>query len=436
MITQLAGLEPARLGVIARTSAMQYKHNPRAVDQIGQELGVDYILEGSVRRQGDRVRVSAQLVQVSDQAHLWAASYDRELGGILTLQSEVARAIADEIQLRLTLQQHASLASVGPVNPEAYESYLKGRYYWNKRTVEDLWKAVQHFQQATRLAPDYGWACAGLSDAYTFIPAVSGGIAMPSVAATGSTNEICRLAREAALRALEIDDTLAEGHTSLGAIMAYHDWNWSGAEAEFKRAIELNPRSSEARRQYGWYLSVVGRHEEAIEEAELARELDPLSLNANNDLGVAYCFARLYDRAIEQLRKTLELEPKFFRCHLFLAASYIPKLMYEEALAEFQGAGAVPELIALGLALTGKVAEARRVLARAMRSRGREVNGVFAALSYDALGERDSAFEWLEKAHNNRQWHVMWLKVGPPLDPLRSDPRFDDLIRRMSFPPE
>ena len=435
IITQLGSLEPAQLGVIARTSAMQYKHNPKAVDQIGEELGVDYILEGSVRRQGDCVRVSVQLVQACDQSHLWACSYDREVDGILVLQGEVARAVANEIQLRLTPQQHASLVGASPIDSEAYEAYLKGRYYWNRRTVKDLWKAVQYFQRATKLAPNHGPSYAGLSDTYAFLPAISGGVATPPGAVGCPASEIYRLARGAALRALEIDDTLAEAHTSLGAVKAYYDWDWSGAEAEFKRAIELNPRSSEARRQYGWYLSVVGRHNEAIVEAELARALDPLSLNANNDLGVTYCFARFYDRAIQQLRKTLELEPNFFRCHLFLAAAYLPKLMYEEALAEFQEGGAVAELIAIGLALTGRIAQARRVLAEAIQARGCEVNDVFVALSYDALNERDRAFEWLEKAYQNRQWHITWLKVFPAVDPLRSDPRLHDLLRRMRFPP-
>ncbi|MEJ2110743.1 MAG: winged helix-turn-helix domain-containing protein [Acidobacteriota bacterium] len=435
MITQLAGLNPAQLGVIARTSAMQYKHNPRVVGKIGQELGVDYVLEGSVRRQDNRIRVSAQLIRVSNQAHLWAASYDRALGGILALQSEVARAIADEIQVRLTPQKHTSLASVGPIDPDAYEAYLEGRYYWNKRTVDDLWKAVQHFQRATRLAPEYGPAHAGLSDVYAFLPAVAGGITTPPSVAQGPEKEISRLARKAALRALEIDDTLSEAHTSMGAVKAYHDWDWQGAEAEFKRSIELNPRSSEAHRQYGCYLSVIGHHRGAIAETELARKLDPLSLNANNDLGMAYCFARQYDRAIEQLHRTLELEPKFFRSYLYLAATHIPMQKYEEAFAELQKAEAAPEIMAYGLAFTGRKAQARKMLAEAIGTRVREIGGIFVALCYDALAERGRAIEWLEKAYCNRQWHVPWLKAFPPLDPMRSDPRFQDLLRRMNFPP-
>lgn len=434
MITLLACLDPVRLGVIARTSAMQYKHNPIGIDRIGQELQVDYILEGSVRRQGNRVRVSAQLIHVSNQAHLWAASYDRELGGILSLQSEVAQAIANEIQIRLTPQQHTSLLGVGPIDPEAYEAYLEGRYYWNKRTIDDLWKAVRHFHRSTRLAPEFGPAHAGLSDAYAFMPAVTGGITAPPSVAQSPAKEIARFAREAALRALKIDDTLAEAHSSLAAVKAYYDWDWLGAEAEYKRAIELNSNSSEAHRQYSWYLSVVGHHGDAIAEAELARKLDPLSLNANNDLGMAYCFAREYDRAIEQLRKTLELEPKFFRSYLFLAATYMPMGMYEEALAELQKAEAAPEVMAFGLALTGRTARAREMLDEAIGTRVREPSGVFLALSYDALGERDRAFEWLEKAYGERQFHIQWLKSFPPLDSLRTDSRFQELLLRMNFP--
>ena len=434
LITQLGGLCPERLGVVARTTAMKYKEVRKGVDEIGRDLGVDYILEGTVRREENRVRVSAQLIQVRDQAHLWAASYDRELSGVLALQSEVARAIANEIQLKLTPQQDARLASARPVSAEAYEAYLRGRHYWNRRTPGDLEKAIQHFREATTLAPDYGPAYAGMSDAYTFLPAVAGRFATSPVVAA-SPNEIYSLARQAALRALEIDDTLAEAHTSLGAVKAYFDWDWCGAEAEFRRGIELSPHSSEAHRQYGWYLSVVGRHDRAIAEAELARELDPLSLNANNDLGVAYCFARLHDRAIEQLHKALELDPEFFRCHLFLAASYMAKRMYEEALAEFQAARAVPEVMATGLALAGRKARARKAIAEATRTRGSNLHCVFVAMALEALNERDRAFEWLEKAYHDRQWHMTWLKTFPPFDPLRSDPRFQELLRRTDFPP-
>jgi TolB-like protein/Tfp pilus assembly protein PilF len=433
LITQLGGMCPERLGVIARTTAMKYKQVRKGVDEIGRELGVDYILEGSVRREADRVRVSAQLIQVRDQAHLWAASYDRELSGVLALQSEVARAIANEIQIKLTPQQDARLASAKPVSPEAYEAYLKGRYYWNRRTPKDLKKAIQYFREATTLSPHYGPAYGGMSDAYAFLPAVSGGI-MTLPVAGASPKEVYSLAREAALRALEIDDTLAEAHTSLGAVKAYFDWDWSGAEAEFQRGIELNPHSSEAHRQYGCYLSAVGRRGQAIAEAELARELDPLSLNANNDLGLAYCFARLHDRAIERLRKTLELDPKFFRSHLFLAASYMAKRMYEEALAELQEARAAPEVMAIGLAMAGRKAQAQKALATATRTRGSNLNCVFVAIAREALDERESAFEWLEKAYHDRQWHMTWLKTFPPLDPLRADARFQDLLRRMNFP--
>jgi len=433
LITQLGGLCPERLGVVARTTALKYKQVRKGIDEIGQELGVDYVVEGSVRREGDRVRVSAQLIQVRDQAHLWAASYDRELSGVLALQSEVARAITNEVQVKLTPQQRARLARTRPVSPEAYEAYLRGRYYWNKRTPEDLKKAIQYFRDAATLAPDYGPAHAGMSDAYNFLLAVSGGITtLPGVGAPAK--EFYSLARRAALRALEIDDTLAEAHSSLGAVKAYCDWDWSGAEVEFLRGIELSPHSSEAHRQYGWYLSVVGRHGQAIAEAELARDLDPLSLNANNDLGVAYCFAGLHDRAIVQLHKTLELDPEFFRCHLFLTASYIAKRMYEEALAEAQEARAVPEVMAVGLALAGRKAEARKAIADATRTRGSDLHCVFVAVAWDALSERDRAFEWLEKAYRDRQWHMTWLKRFPPLDPLRSDPRFQDLLRRMNFP--
>jgi len=422
LITELGGLHPARLGVIARTSMMKYKQTKKGIDEIGRELGVEYAVEGSVRRAGGRVRISAQLIQVSDQTHLWAQSYERELSGILAVQSEVARAIAARIRIQLAPAPRGRLASTLPTTPEAYELYLKGRYYLNRANPHDHEKALEYFQQTVEKDPLCAAAYAGMADTYVFLALYHG---LP--------RESALKARNAATKALELDPDLASAHTSLATIKALNDWDWAGAEAEFRRAIELEPGASEPHRIYGEFLSLFGPQEKAIAETRLGRELDPLSSNANYDLAFALYMARRYDEAIGQLQKVLELDPKFFPAHAGLGHIYAAQSRCAEALAELVKAGGRPELTAWIHALAGREAKARKALAEALRRKSAGTSTVTFSVIYFLLGEKDKAFECLEQAYQERDWLMICLRTFPPFDPLRSDPRFQDLLRRMNF---
>jgi tetratricopeptide (TPR) repeat protein len=402
---------------------MKYKQTKKGIDEIGRELEVDYVVEGSVRRADGRVRISAQLIQVSDQTHLWAQSYERELSGILAVQSEVARAIATRIQIQLAPAPRARLAGTRPTTPEAYELYLKGRYYLNRANPHDHEKALAYFQQAVEEDPLYAAAYAGIADTYVFLAFYHG---LP--------REWALKARNAATKALELDPDLASAHTSLATIKALNDWDWAGAEAEFRRAIELEPGASEPHRIYGEFLALFGRHEQAIADTRQARELDPLSSNANYDLAFALYMARRYDEAIAQLQKVLELDPKFFPAHAGLGHVYAAQSRYAEALAELVKAGVRPELTAWVYALAGKEAKARKALAEALGRKSAGTSTVVLSVIYALLGEKKRAFECLEQGYQQRDWLVIALRAFPPFDPLRSDRRFQDLLRRMKFP--
>ncbi len=430
MISQLGRLQPQRLGVIARTSAMQYKGTKKVVREIGHELGVNYILEGTVRRAGQRVRVSAQLIQVSDQTHLWAESYERDLGDVLTLQSEVARAIADKIQLKLTPQRQ-SVASTRAVNPNVYELYLKGRYFWNRRTRDALPKAVDYFQRAADIDPTYALAYAGLADSYIVL----------GVNQFLTPSEAFPKAKQAALKALELDNALAEAHTSL-AFVLQREWEWAEAEREFQRALELNPGYSTAHHWYSYVLTIMGRHEEAIAEARRATELDPLSLIINANLGEVLYYAGRSDEAIRQQLRTVDLDPDFYIAHFNLGQAYRKAGMFDKAIAEFERARALSgnnpfPLASLGAAygFSGRKADAERVLKelREISKRG-YVSPFLLAAVYVGLGEKEQAIKWLEKAYEERDSLLPWIKVSPTFDSLRSEPRFQDLVRRIGLP--
>ena len=434
MITELARLNPEALGVIARTSAMQYKSTNKGIDQIGHELGVDYILEGSVRRAGNRVRISAQLIQASDQTHLWADSYDRDLEDILTLQGEVARAIAGEIRIKVTPREQTRLASPRPVNRESHEAYLKGRYYWNKFTEEGLRKGLEYFQQAIAIDPGYALAYAGLADSYTILGSGYGYL---------PPNEAYPRAKVAAKKALEIDDTLPEAYTSLGAAKLFYDWDWRGAEQVLKRAIELNPSYCTAYELYGFFLQAMGRLNEALREVRRALELDPLSLISNTDVGLGFLLARQYDQAIEQCQKSLEMDPNFIVAHEYLGRAYLEKSMFEESIAEFQkaitlsgGKTRFKAFLGNAYAASQRRGEALKLLHELQEfPTQRYVSSYDIATIYIGLGEKERAFEWLGKAYEERSCFLLWLKVDPIFDTLRSDPRFQDLLRRMNIPP-
>ena len=431
MITQLGRLNPERLGVIARTSAMKYKHTGKSIQQIGRELGVYYVLEGSVRRAGNRVRIAAQLIQVSDQTHLWAESYERDLGDILGLQSDVAQAIGDEIRVKLTPQEQARLASVRPVHPEAYEAYLKGRYFWNKRTKEALQKGVRYFERAIEKDPGYAVGYAGLADCYLRLLDYN----------YLSPHEASARANAAAVKALQIDETLADAHTSLGHL-GLHGFNWQTAEKEFKRAIELNPGYGTAHFYYANLLAALGRHAEAIAEAKRAQELDPVAPSASLNAAVIFYLARQYEQAIEQAEKALEMDPNFAPVYYYLGLAYEQKGIYGKAIATFQkaiapsgrGPGSMAAL-AHAYGVAGKRSEALKLLKELKDlSKRQYVSPYDFALLFLGLGEKDQAFVWLVKAYEERSSGLPFLKVDPRLDALHSHRRFIDLVRRMDFP--
>lgn len=431
MISQLGRLQPQRLGVIARTSIMNYKGAKKDIRQIGHELGVDYVLEGSVRRTDDRVRVTAQLIQVSDQTHLWSESYDRTREDALKIQSEVASRIARSLAVELLSARPANLAPGSTASIEAYDAYLRGRYLWNKGTRADIKKSIEYFEQAIAHDRNYGLAYAGLADSYRYQAMY---YALP-------VSEAWAKAKEAAIRAIEINDAIAEAHTALGTIRFRYEWDWAGAEREFQRAVELAPGYGLAHHDYAWFLVAMGRFDEGLAEMQRARELDPLSPVANADVGWVYMLARRYDEAIDQMKRTLELEPGFGSAEACLVKSYMLKGQYAEALdvarSEMIKSGASGEEIAATELSDPK--EAMKAVYRwrlnrrfeAAKQRPLSSDG-FAEL-YTAIGEKDKAFEWLETAVRERDFSISSIKVDPDFDLLRSDPRFDALLKKMGL---
>jgi TolB-like protein/Tfp pilus assembly protein PilF/DNA-binding winged helix-turn-helix (wHTH) protein len=418
------------LRVISRTSVMQYKKVKKPLSEIARELDVDAVIEGSVLRAGKQVRITVQLMRADPEEQLWSQSYERDLTEILALQREVARAIARKIKIALTPGEGIRLASARPVNPKAHEAYLKGRYYWATQTNDGMELAIEYFQQALEKDPNYALPYAGLARAYQV---AHSRVLLPR-------NVAITRAKAAAEKALEIDPTLAEAHNSLALIRYEHDWDWSGAERAFKRAIELSPSNVHAYSWYSQYLIFMGRSEESIAVGKRRVELDPLSPAINASLGFTYIFAGRYDRGIEQCRKALELDPSYAPAHASLGRAYLGKEMYEKAIAEFQRAvdlsGGWPKNdLAYAYAMAGKRDDARKILHELIEDSKRgvvELSGI--ARIYAALGETDQAFGWLEKAYDDREHWLVTLKVDPMFDLLRSDPRFQDLVRRMNFP--
>jgi TolB-like protein/Tfp pilus assembly protein PilF len=431
LITNLGKISALR--VISRTSVMRYKKTDKPLPQIARELGVEGIVEGSVLRVGDRVRITAQLIQAEQERHLWAESYERDLRDILALQSEVARAIASEIKVKLTPQEQTRLASTRRVNPEAYQAYLRGRYYWNRRTADALKKAIEYFQEASEKDPGYALAYAGLSDSYALVAPYSG---LPP-------KEALTKAEAAAMKAVEMDEQLAEAHASLAFVQQSYELNWLGAEREFKRAIELNPNYATAHHWYALYLVCLGRIEEAKVEMQRALQLDPLSLVINSAAGRVLYLARQYDQAIEQYQKTLEMDQNFFPPLREIGMPYEQKGQYREAITAFQKARAmapddmyVAGWLGHAYAISGNRAEAQRLHDKLQeRSQKRYVPAYSRSVIFTGLGNKEQAFEWAQKAYEERDYWLVYLKVEPAFDPLRSDPRFQDLLRRMNFPP-
>ncbi len=432
MIAQLGRLDPHRLGVIARTSVMHYKQDRSRLDKIGRELGVQYVLEGSVRRDAGHVRVSAQLIQVNDETHVWAHQYDRELSNLLMLQAEIAREIAGEIRATLGQPKQVEVAHESPLSPSAIEGhdlYLKGLYFWNKRTLEGFERAIDYYRQAISRDPQNARAYAGLADCYALIGGYSG-IQKP---------EYAQKARAAARKALEIDDSLPEAHTAWALIVQNYDWDWQTAEKEFRRAIELNPNYVTGHHWYAEHLMWRGRFAEALQESERARQLDPLSLIIATDNGAILYFSRQYDRAIEQLRYVLELDPHFPRAGIIRAA-YVQKGMYAEPLAGL--AKQAPSdaevwdlaMLAYIYGRIGRQTEAKRALQKVLEAnRERPLDASYLAEAYIGVGNRDRALTWLEWAATHQPNALTALKVDPVYDPLRDDSRFKDLLRRVGL---
>ncbi|HXY49766.1 MAG TPA: protein kinase [Terriglobales bacterium] len=417
------------LKVISRTSVMRFKDTSKPLPQIARELDVDGIVEGSVLRSGDRVRVTAQLIHALSDTHLWGKSYERDLRDVLTLQREVAQAIANEIRGKVTPQGQTRLAKARLVNPEAYELYLKGRYEWNKRTEEGLKRGLQYFQQAIDVDPTYPLAHSGLADCYDILGEHD---LLPG-------NEVYPKAKAAALRALELDDASAEAHTSLGEVLFDYDRNPEAALKEFQTAIRLNPNYATAHHWYGMRLAMMGRGEEAFREMQQARHLDPLSYIINGNVAAVLYFARQYDRALVEARKTLELEPRWGPG--FIPAIYIQKGMIKEAIAVIQKEQSIPgsispTLLIRAYAADGNRKEALRVFTELRQQAQKGYISPFAmASACTSLGEREEALSWLQKGFDEYAGGMDKLKVDPDLDPLRSDPRFQELLRRMNFPP-
>ena len=432
MITQLGNLDPKQLGVIARTSVMHYKNSSTPLEQIGGELEVQYLLEGGVRRDSGHVRITAQLIQVKDHTHLWARKYDRELSSLLVVQGEIAQEIADEIQL--TLGDHRpqtpnAMSSLSPQVYQAYDLYLKGQYFLSKRTIAGFQQAIEYFQQATTKDPNYARAYAGLADSYALLTGYS---AAPSI-------RYMPQARAAALRALQIDDKLPDAHTALALIVQNYDWDWQTAEKEYRRAIELNPNYATAHHWYAEHLMWRGKFDDALRESELARQLDPLSLIIAADNGVILYNARQYDRAIEKWRAVLEMDPDFGRAHLITAA-YVEKGMFAEALADIESKRhpvGPPFYWALLAYVDGQLQreqQSQHALQELERfSRQQHIDPCVLAWAYASTGNETQAFAWLEKAYDQHSNALTSLKVDPVYDPLRSDPRFQDLLQRVGL---
>ncbi len=412
------------LKVISRTSVMQYKKTRKPVREIGKELQVDAVIEGSVLYSGNRVRITAQLIDARSDAHLWAQTYDRDIQDVLSLQSEIASDIAQQIRIEISPEERKSLATKTKLDPQGYEAYLKGRYFWNKRSPEGMKKSLEYFQEVLDLDPTYAPAYVGIADCY-----IAHGGALLGIPG----KEAYAKAKAAITKALEIDEKLAEAHASLGSIKGELEHDWNGAEKEYRRAIELKPGYATAHHWYSDFLVIHGRLEEALKEIERALEIDPLSLIINTSVAIKLYTLGRDDEAIHQLQRTLEMDPNFILAHIFLGRTYLQKGMNEDALKSFLKSGA-RGYIGYGYAVTGKQDEAKRILRQLGEQSLQEYTNPYDfALLHLGLGEKEEALEWLEKAQQDNVEEILFLKVEPLVAPVRSDPRFTELLRRLNL---
>jgi len=419
----------ADLKVVSRTSTVRYKRSPENLREIATQLGVANVLEGSVQRTADRVHVNVQLIKAASDTHLWAEAYDRKLTDIFAVESDIAKTIADTLQAKLTGSEQNAIAAQPTENTEAYQLYLRGRYLWNRRTGENLQKALAYFEQAAEKDPHYALAYAGIADSCVLIP----------IYAAGTPQDYLPRARAGAQKAVELDDTLAEAHTSL-AYVFFYDFENAQSVKEFERAISLNPNYAMAHLWYGLGpLSAMGEFERAIAEEKRALELDPISPIINADLGTVYTLARRYDEAIAQLRDTVEMNPQFYGGHRCLGWALELKGATGEAIAEYHKAFELSDdpmmlaMLAHAEASIGKQNQARQILGQLTEeAKARYVPAYAFAVIYLALGEKDHALDWLEQAARDHDgFYTNLIKVEPFLDPLRGDPRFETLVSRI-----
>lgn len=419
------------LKVAARTSSFSYKGKDVNVGEIGKSLGVRTVLEGSVRKLGNRLRITAQLIDALNGYHLWSERYDREMRDIFEIQDEITLAVVSALKLKLFGAEKSAVLKKATTNTGAHELYLKGRYNWNKMEGVALNRAVEYYRRALEIDPNYALAYAGLSDAYVLLVNHAG----------APLKETIPMAAAAAEKAIELDPELAEGYTSLGLVKTFYDWDWPGAEAALRRAVELNPRSSHARHILAIRLCFGGLIDEGAEQLRVAHELDPLSPSINEHMAWPYYYTRDYDWAIDQLEKTIEMEPGFKNVHFRLGLAYLQKGMYERAIEKIQDAQKISfdrdALAWLGYAkaLMGQEAEARAVLADLQTiAAERYVPSYGFAIIHLGLGEKDKAFEWLERGAAEHDYWLAFILIDPDLDVLRGDPRFDALVRLVGIP--
>jgi len=428
LITNLAKISALR--VISRTSVMQYKGTNKQLPQIAKELNVDAVVEGSVQRSGDRVRITAQLIEAADDKHLWAESYDRDLRDVLSLQDQVARQIARTVQVQLTPQEEAQLAGGHSINPNAYQLYLQGRFHWNKGDEQELKKSIEYYRQALAEDPNDALAYSGLADSYS---AFSDWYLAP--------RKVMPQAKAAVTKALELDESLAAAHNSLCFIHTIYDWDWQGAERECRRAIELNPNFADAHDNYASYLAALGQWDRAMAELHRAEELDPLSFHIYSDGALDFYLARRYDEAVEQAHKAIELQPDFFLAHSNLAMVYVQMGRLPEAVTEAQKGSQLSEsplakgVLGYAYAAAGNELEAWKVADELVANiKARFVCPFEIGTTYLRLGQKYEAFLWFEKAYEERSICIFTMKFDPRLDPIRADPRYHSIIRRVAFP--
>jgi TolB-like protein/DNA-binding winged helix-turn-helix (wHTH) protein/Flp pilus assembly protein TadD len=434
LISQLGRLDPSRLGIIARTSVMRFKHTTNAADRIASDLGVSYLLEGSVRTTTDRIGITVRLIETETASQLWAGQYERDVQNLLTLQREVAEAIAGQITTSLGVTRANAYADARRHSaiPEAYEHYLRGRYHLLRDTTEGLHKALEHFQRAIEFDASYALAYSGLADTFASL----------GTAGFRPMSEAYLLAKAAALRALAIDELLGEAHNSLAMITYQYYWEWADADRHFRRAIELNPNDETALRNYSFYLACMRRHEESIAFVKRSRHLNPVSPIAQFQVAMNLYLARRYDDAIAEAAATLDLAPEFGPAHVLLGRVYVALGMLDRAVVELERAhvlmGPRPDVVTphtYVLARAGRQFEARAMLDELRRiSKPRDPAPIRIAFLHIGLGETDRAFEWLERAIDARDWQVALLSIEPAFDTLRSDQRFAALVERVGLP--